>query len=417
MHPRQVPFHVIAKPIGPVCNLACDYCFYLDKAAIYPDESDWRMPLSTLEEFVKQYVAGQPGPVVSFAWQGGEPTLMGLEFFQKAVEYQKRYLPPGWRVENAFQTNGILLDAKWCEFLRENEFLVGISLDGPEQLHDAFRKDRNGGPTYNRVVSAIQLLQEHGVEYNVLCVVNRLNAQYPEAVYRFLRELGVQFIQFIPLVESMGEGRVSERSVDGPSFGRFLVKVFNEWILHDYGKVFIQTFEDCVSIWAGLGSRLCVFSSTCGRALAMEHNGDVYACDHYVFPQYFLGNIRGKTLREMVDSPNQVAFGWNKTAALPRCCRECEVRFVCNGACPKDRIAMTPDGEPGLNYLCQGYKQFFIYIDPYMREIVHGLKAQLPPDHISARLSRLYHQIWDVGRNDPCPCGSGRKYKRCCGQN
>lgn len=410
----KLPFHVMTKPIGPICNLACEYCFYLDKDGLYPNEKNFRMSDELLEEYIKQYIACQPGPVVPFAWQGGEPTLMGLEFFQKAVELQKKYLPEGWHAENAFQTNGILLDEAWCDFFRENSFLVGISIDGPAHLHDVYRKDRGGQSTHARVLKSMHLMKERQVEFNILCVVNNVNSQYPKEVYRFFRDEGAQFIQFIPIVEHLGGGKVSARTVDPQQFGRFLIGVFNEWVTHDIGRVFVQTFEECASVWAGLGARLCVFTEVCGRAMAMEHNGDVYSCDHYVFPEYKLGNMLEVPLSEIVESPFQKKFGRDKTDALPTYCRECDVRFICNGACPKDRFAFTPDGEPGLNYLCQGYKQFFHYVDPYMRALVEAIRRRLPPAKMRAQMMAVHKRIWDVGRNDPCPCGSGKKYKKCC---
>ncbi len=410
----KLPFHVMTKPIGPVCNLACEYCFYLEKDALYPKAEDFRMSDELLEEYVKQYIASQPGPIVPFAWQGGEPTLMGLEFFQKAVELQKKYLPQGWQVENAFQTNGILIDEDWCQFFRDNNFLIGLSVDGPEDLHNVYRKDRGGIGTHARVLKTMHLLQEQKVEYNILCVVNKANSQRPKEVYRFFRDEGAEFIQFIPIVEHFGEGKVSDRSVDPAQFGKFMIGVFNEWLTHDVGQVFVQTFEECASVWAGFGSRLCVFTEVCGRAMAMEHNGDVYSCDHYVFPEYKLGNILETPMAEIVECDFQKQFGRDKTAALPEYCRKCEVKFMCNGACPKDRFATTPDGEPGLNYLCQGYKQFFRYVNPYMQVLAQAIRARQTPEQMRDRMLLVHKKVWDVGRNEPCPCGSGKKYKKCC---
>ena len=348
------PFHVMVKPIGPICNLACDYCFYLDKKRLYPQEENFWMDEELLEDFIRQYIKRQPGPVVSFAWQGGEPTLRGIDFFKKAVELQKKYVPEGWQVENAFQTNGILLNDEWCDFFRKNDFLVGISIDGPAELHDVYRSDKEGHPTHEHVLKGLHLLQEHGVEYNVLCAVNNLNAMHPFEVYHFFKDEGVRYIQFIPIVERIGGARVSPRTVRAEDYGCFLIAVFNEWVRNDIGRTFIQIFEECIGIWMGLSPALCTLGETCGRAMIMEHNGDLYSCDHFVSPEYKLGNIREEALVDMVESPKQKKFGQDKRDALPRYCRECDVRFICNGGCPKDRFLQTPDGEGGLNYLCTG---------------------------------------------------------------
>jgi uncharacterized protein len=409
------PFHVMVKPAGPACNLACDYCFYLEKSSLYPKSQTFRMDEATLEEYIRQYFQCQPGPVVPFAWQGGEPTLMGLEFFQKVVELQKHYLPPGWRVENALQTNGTLLTEEWCRFLRDNRFLVGISLDGPPELHDVYRHTRQGEPTSSAVLRGLHLLQDNGVEYNVLCVVNDVNAQYPLKVYGFFREQGVQHIQFIPLVEHLGDGKVTTRSVVALDYGRFLIAVFNEWATYDLGQVFIQLFEECVSVWAGYGAHLCVLAETCGRGLILEHNGDVYACDHFVSPEYRLGNLSERPLVELVESTQQRDFGENKRDGLPGFCRRCAVRFICNGGCPKDRFLLTPQGQGGLNYLCAGYKQFFTYVGPFMEELAALVHRQQPPTIMREAAASQVEALWQhVGRNEPCPCGSGKKYKKCC---
>ena len=410
-----IPFHVMVKPAGPACNLACQYCFYLDKSSLYPESQAFRMDEATLEEFIRQYFQYQPGPVVPFAWQGGEPTLMGLEFFRKVVELQKHYLPPGWRVENALQTNGTLLTEEWCRFLRENGFLVGLSLDGPPELHDAYRHTKQGGPTSTAVLRGLHLLQDSGVEYNILCVVNDVNAQHPLEAYDFFREQGVQHIQFIPLVEHLGNGEVTTRSVPALDYGRFLTAVFNQWATYDLGRIFIQLFEECVSVWAGYGARLCVLAETCGRGLILEHNGDVYACDHFVFPEFRLGNLWEHPLDELVESTQQQNFGANKRDGLPSYCRRCTVRFICNGGCPKDRFLLTPQGQGGLNYLCAGYKQFFTYVAPFMEELAALFHQQEPPELMREAAAARVEALWrHVGRNEPCPCGSGKKYKKCC---
>lgn len=415
MKNAAVPFHVMVKSIGPICNLACSYCFYLDKKRLYPQEKNFRMSEELLEDFIRQYIKCQPGPVVSFAWQGGEPTLRGMDFFEKAVELQNKYVPEGWQVQNAFQTNGILLNNEWCDFFRKNDFLVGISIDGPAELHDVYRSDKEGHPTHKRVLNGLHLLQEHRVEYNVLCAVNNLNAVHPLEVYRFFKDEGVRYIQFIPIVERIGSAKVSPRTVRAEDYGRFLVAVFNEWVRNDIGRVFVQVFEECVGLWMGVDPALCTLGKSCGRALIMEHNGDLYSCDHFVSPEYKLGNIQEETLVDMVESPKQKKFGQDKRDALPRYCRECDVRFICNGGCPKDRFLQTPDGEDGLNYLCAGYKQFFNYTAVFMREIARMVGQKRSPLWIQEKMRELHSSIWkNVGRNDPCPCGSGKKYKKCC---
>lgn len=409
------PFHVMVKPIGPICNLSCSYCFYLEKKHLYPQEKNFRMSEELLEDFIRQYIQYQPGPVVSFAWQGGEPTLRGIDFFKRAVELQNKYVPEGWRIENAFQTNGILLNDEWCDFFRENDFLVGISIDGPAELHDSYRSDKEGRSTHKRVLSGLHLLQGHGVKCNVLCTVNNLNTMHPLEIYHFFKDEGVRYIQFIPIVEHMEDVKVSPRTVRAEDYGRFLLTVFNEWVKNDIGRVFVRTFEECVGLWMGVGPALCTLGETCGRALIMEHNSDLYSCDHFVSPEYRLGNIREEALIDMVESPKQKKFGQNKRDALPRYCRDCDVRFICNGGCPKDRFLKTPNGEGGLNYLCAGYKQFFNYTAVFMREIAQMIRQKRSPLFIQEEMRGLYSSIWkNTGRNDPCPCGSGKKYKKCC---
>ncbi len=410
-----IPFHVMVKPAGPACNLACQYCFYLSKDSLYPETRQFRMDDVALEEYIRQYLDCQPGPVVPFAWQGGEPTLMGLDFFQKVVDLQNRYLPAGWRVENALQTNGTLLTEDWCDFLRENGFLVGISLDGPPELHDTYRHTKQGGPTAEAVLRGLHLLQTKGVDYNILCVVNNVNVHYPLRVYEFFRGLGVEHIQFIPLVEHLGHGQVTGRTVHGLDYGRFLTSIFNYWAANDLGQAFVQLFEECLSVWVGYGAHLCIFTETCGRAMILEHNGDLYACDHFVFPGHRLGNLRTQSLHELVESPKQREFGLDKRDTLPAYCRECEVRFMCNGGCPKDRFMATPQGEEGLNYLCDGYKRFFTYIAPFMEDFATLFRQQAPPLLMAEKAKERLDALWQsIGRNDRCPCGSGLKYKKCC---
>lgn len=440
-HTRWRSFHVMVKPIGPVCNLNCAYCFYLDKEALYPGRHSWRMSDETLECFIRQYIEAQQVPEVSFAWQGGEPTLLGVDFFRRVVALQERYLPPGKRLINALQTNGTLLDDEWCAFLREHNFLVGLSLDGPRHLHDVYRRDKQGRGTFDAAMRGLRLMQQHQVEFNILCTVNRVNSQHPLEVYRFFRGEGVQFIQFIPIVERLSESsaEVSEASVRPEDYGHFLCAIYDEWVRHDVGKIYVQIFEVAFSIWLGRGAGLCVFEPTCGQAMALEHNGDLYSCDHYVFPEYFLGNIHEKPLVELVGQSFQQKFGADKRDALPYYCRRCEVRFLCHGECPKNRILTTPDGEPGLNYLCAGLKRFFHHIGPTMEWMARAFEQGRPPAGIMEVLRRSRGlplslaampvetisapkdsnrpaATTAVGRNAPCPCGSGRKYKHCCGR-
>jgi uncharacterized protein len=419
-------FHIMSKPRGAICNMDCKYCYFLSKERLYPD-STFRMSTELLEEYTRQYIEAQQVPEVTFAWQGGEPTLMGLDFFRQAVEYQQKYRRPGTRISNALQTNAVLLDDDWCQFFKENNFLIGASLDGPQQLHDAYRVDKGGNPTFERVMNGIRLMQQHGVEFNVLTTVHAANADHPLELYRFLRdEVKTQFIQFIPIVERENESgfqegtATAERSVTAAQYGQFLCAIFDEWARRDVGRVFVQIFDVALAAWSGDRPGLCVFEETCGTAMAMEHNGDVYSCDHFVEPNYFLGNMTDNTLIDIVGSEEQYAFGQAKRDTLPNYCRECNVRFVCNGGCPKNRFIETPDGQPGLNYLCAGYKVFFIHIDESMRFMAHELKQRRPPANVmryllkqDAELEALFAK---AGRNDPCPCGSGLKFKRCHGR-
>ena len=440
-------FHVMTKPIGPICNLDCKYCFYLEKENLYQSERkehpSWQMPDDVLESYIRQYIEAQQVPEISFAWQGGEPTLLGVRFFRKVVALQAKYAN-GKRITNALQTNGTLLDDEWCAFLAENRFLVGLSVDGPRDLHDTYRVDKQQRPTFDRVMQGLEHLKKHRVEFNTLTVVNRKNSQKPLDVYRFLRDIGSGFIQFIPLVErapaapgartpdgliqlslaappvpgnSGSRSPVTDWSVRAEDYGAFLVGIFDEWVRRDVGRVFVQLFDVALGNWIGAGSGLCVFAEQCGSALAIEHNGDVYACDHYVYPEYRRGNIAHQALADMVGSPEQKKFGCDKSDTLPRYCRECEVRFACNGECPKHRFVRTPDGEWGLNYLCPAYKRFFNHMDPYLRTMGQLLNANRAPAEIMALIAqREQAQSWKtVSRNDPCPCGSGKKYKKCHG--
>jgi uncharacterized protein len=381
------------KPRGALCNLSCQYCYFLKKENLYPGGS-FRMSEETLELYTRQYIQAQPAPEVNFYWQGGEPTLMGLEFFQLAVKLQKKYSVPGKKIQNFFQTNATQLDADWCQFFKDNEFLVGVSLDGPRELHDAYRRDKGGRPTFDRVMAGLDLLKQHGVEFNILATVNRANAGSPLEVYRFLRDkVGAQFLQFIPIVDRENatgnqEGfQVRKHSVTGKQYGEFLIAVFDEWVRRDVGKTYVQIFDVALQAWVGQRPGLCIFEPTCGQGLAVEHTGDVYACDHFVEPGFLLGNIHETSLENLVVDPRQIAFGQEKLRTLPKYCLECKVRFLCNGGCPKDRIRKTPGGEEGLNFLCAGYQAFFTNIDRPMQMMASLLRAGRAPAEVMKKLA------------------------------
>jgi uncharacterized protein len=423
---RTVPaFHVMLKPRGAICNLDCSYCYYLAKELLYPG-SRFRMASDLLEDYTRQYIEAQRVPEVTFAWQGGEPTLMGLDFFRLAMQFQQKYQRPGMHIQNTLQTNGTILDDEWCSFFREHHFLIGLSLDGPRAMHDAYRVDKGGKPTFDRVMEGVAMLKKHDVEFNILTTLHAANVDHPSEVYHFLRdEVGTQYMQFIPIVEPekethlQGEDAVTNRSVTARQYGDFLIAIFDEWVRRDVGRVYVQIFEVALAAWVGAPKGLCIFEETCGAALAMEHNGDVYSCDHFVEPTYKLGNLKQRPLLAMVNSQQQYQFGQAKRDTLPRYCRECPVLFVCNGGCPKDRILSTPDGEPGLNYLCEGYKAFFTHIDRPMRRMAEELQAERSPANIMYFLAQeeqeLQRRFAQAGRNDPCPCGSGHKFKKCHG--
>lgn len=387
-------FHIMLKPRASICNLDCKYCYYLSKRNLYP-ESDCRMNDNTLEEFIHQYINAQRVPEVTFGWQGGEPTLMGLDFFKRAVRLQKKYARPGMQIYNTLQTNGTLLNDEWGKFFYENSFLIGLSLDGPPQLHNTYRIDKEGNPTFARVKKGLDILKRYNIEFNILTCVHAANAEYPLEVYRFLRdEIGTKFIQFIPIVErdndtGFQEGnKITSRSVTGRQYGKFLITIFNEWVRRDVGRVFVQIFDIALGAWLGMLAALCIFTPTCGTALAMEHNGDLYACDHFVEPKHKRGNFLDASIVKLVGSQEQFTFGQNKYNLLPTYCRECKVSFVCNGGCPKNRVLSTRDGEPGLNYLCEGYKAFFTYIDPYMQFMAEQLRNKEPAAKIMEHLTK-----------------------------
>ena len=378
----------MAKPRGAICNLECRYCYYLHKKDLYP-ESSFYMPDEVLETFIRQYIRSQPAPVNTFYWQGGEPLLMGLDFFQRAVEIQEKHRKPGMVIQNCLQTNGTLLDEDWGKFLHQHRFLIGLSLDGPAEMHNAYRVDKGGRPTFDRVVKGLEVLKRHHVAFNVLTCVHSANVNHPLEVYRFIRdEVGCQHIQFIPIVEIQrgthqgSELKVTEHTVGSIDYGKFLMAIFDEWVRHDVGKIFIQTFEATLGAWYSRTPGLCIFEKTCGQVPVLEHNGDLFSCDHFVTPEHFLGNILTDEIDDLVRSTKQRQFGRNKQDTLPKYCRNCSVRFVCNGGCSKDRFAITPDGEAGLNYLCEGYKLFFQYTTPYMKVMTDLLHQRKPPSKV-----------------------------------
>lgn len=376
------PFHVMAKPSGAGCNLDCKYCFYLEKEKLYP-KGPHRMSDAVLEAYVRGQIAAQPeDSEVLFAWQGGEPTLMGLGFFEKAIALQKRH-GAGRRIANAFQTNGVLLDAAWGEFLARERFLVGLSIDGPADLHDLHRVDKGGRPTFDKVMRGLEVLKRHQVEFNTLTVVHRESALRPLDVYRFLTEAGSTHLQFIPLVDREGETEaVTAASVRAQDYGTFLTSVWDHWLRHDVGRIHVQLFDVMLGVWLGHPSALCLFRETCGDAVALEHNGDLYSCDHFVTPRHRLGNLLDQSLGEMAHGPGQRRFGRNKAVSLPRFCRDCEVHFACRGECPKNRFTRTPDGEPGLNYLCAAYKHFLTHANPGLRGMAWLALHRQPPSGI-----------------------------------
>lgn len=382
----------MAKPVGSSCNMACEYCYYLEKSGLYDTASRHAMSEETLELYIRQYIGSQTADSVQFVWHGGEPVVRGLDFYRRAVELQKKYAG-GRHIENCLQTNGTLLTEEWCRFLRDNGWLVGLSIDGPQQFHDEYRRDRADKPTFQRVMKAVRLLQRHRVEWNAMAVVNEYNADHPHEFYRFFKNIGCRYIQFTPVVERRGadgrlasgrdrEGRLMSFSVTPRQWGDFLIALFDEWVKEDVGKYFIQIFDATLANWAGVEPGLCSLAARCGHAAVMEHNGDIYSCDHFVFPEYRLGNIHDKTIVEMMSCERQQTFGLMKETALPRQCRECRYGFACHGECPRSRFAVSADGEPGLNYLCEGYMRFFDHIAPYMEFMKSELEAGRPPSNV-----------------------------------
>jgi len=404
-------YHLLVKPTGANCNLDCAYCFYLSKEALYP-ETKSRMSSEVLETYIRQRLSQSDEADITIAWQGGEPTIIGIDFFKESIEIVNKYKKPDQNVLYTIQTNGLLIDDEWCAFFKKNNFLVGLSMDGPREMHDAYRVDKRGNGSFHLVMRAWESLRRNGVDFNILCTVHAANADHPLEVYRFLRdEIQASFIQFIPIVErttaellpaankgwGVHPGRerplytqrgnlVTERSVGSEQFGEFLIAIFDEWVRRDVGNVFVQTFDVALGSWMGQHN-LCIFSPRCGDALAMEYNGDVYSCDHYVEPSYYLGNIAEDNLLDLVISNKQKNFGQEKFNSLPKYCRECEVLFSCHGECPRNRFKDTPDGEPGLNYLCEGYRKFFNHVDRPMKAMARLIRRGRFADEIRTESS------------------------------
>lgn len=397
--PFSAPLYIMAKPAGPACNLACKYCYYLEKKDLFEPKQRPVMTDATLERYIRTYIEAHTTKQVEFVWHGGEATLRPLSFFRRAMELQKLYAA-GHDICNALQTNGTLLTPEWCRFLHDNNWLVGISIDGPQEFHDEYRRNPMGKPTFLSVMKGIRLLQQYNVEWNAMAVVNDYNADHPLEFYRFFKEIGCRYLQFTPIVERVKPdghlatpldscGTLTEMSVTPEQWGNFLCALFDEWIKEDVGQVFVQIFDSTLANWAGVSPGLCTLDTNCGHAAVMEHNGDVYSCDHFVFPRYRLGNIHSDTVISMMGSERQLKFGAAKSATLPRQCRECRWQFACHGECPKNRFATTADGEPGLNYLCEGYRKFFAHVAPYMDFMKKELEAKRAPANVMRALDRI----------------------------
>ncbi len=431
-------FHLLAKPTGSTCNIDCTYCFFLSKEALYPNDKH-RMSDATLEAYISQLLQSHRTPEVTVAWQGGEPTLMKLEFFERAVELVEKHRRPGQTVNHTIQTNGLLIDDEWCVFFKKHDFLVGLSVDGPRELHDTYRVDRRGKGTFDLVMRGWRHLRDHGVEFNILCTVNAANEKHGRAVYRFFRdELGAKWVQFIPIVERATEetleianqgwseqpgqkrllytqtgNLVTERSVGGEQYGRFLVDIFEEWVRHDVGTVYVQIFDVTLESYFGR-HLLCIHAPTCGYGPALESNGDLYSCDHFVEPRFLLGNIHETHMQTMVASPQQRKFGQDKHDTLTPQCLKCEVRPLCNGGCPKDRFALSKDGDPGQNYLCSGLELFYMHTRPAMRTMAQLLQRRRAPSDVMALTAA---EDKKGGPYRLCPCGGGRKFRFCHGDD
>ena len=400
--PFAKPLYVMLKPAGAHCNLACKYCYYLEKNNLYDKSHRHIMSDEMLEQFTREYIEAQTMPQVLFTWHGGEPLMRSIDFYKKALTLQKKYAR-GRRIDNIIQTNGTMLTDEWCEFFAQNNWLVGISIDGPQEYHDHYRLTTTGNPSWQKVMHGIELLKKHHVEWNAMAVVNAYNANHPLEFYHFFKDNGCQYLQFTPIVERLTkhqDGRtlasladnheipLADFSVTPEQWGNFLCAIFDEWVRNDVGKMFVEIFDCTLANWMGVLPGICAYSKNCGHAGVMEHNGDVYSCDHFVFPEYKLGNIRDHTLIEMLYGDKQHAFSRLKHTSLPRQCKECDMEFACHGECPKNRFEKDKYGEPGLNYLCKGYYQYYSHVAPYMDFMKRELQAQRPPANIMEALKK-----------------------------
>ena len=407
-------FVVMAKPVGSVCNLHCSYCYYLDAGARNGQFHQQRMTDQLLENYIRQYIEASPGPTVQFTWHGGEPALAGLDFYKKAVALQKKYLPQGWECWNNLQTNGLLLNDEWCEFLAENHFDVGLSIDGSQQIHDRYRKHPNGRGSFEEAAAAVRRLQAHGIQPDLLCTVTADSAKDPLAVYRGLKSLNTGWIQFIPIVRREN-GKVTPDSVTPEGYGKFLCDIFDQWIYHDLGQLDIQLFAEMALVWSGGEASLCWMAPVCGRVLIVEQDGGVYSCDHFVDPQHHIGNIQEASLAQLAELPFQQQFGNAKRDKLTSQCKNCRWLSLCNGGCLKDRFAVSEEGEPGLYYLCDGLRALFAHGEKPLKQVMEYSRRGIRPEAIKNILRTEALERWKgVGRNDPCPCGSGKKAKHCC---
>jgi len=409
-------FQIFAKPAGPICNLDCHYCYYLKKEQLYPGGESFCMPDDVLEQYIVQHIDACPESLIRFSWHGGEPTVLGLDYFRKIVTLQRKHKPPNRLIANGMQTNGILLDDEWCRFLGAEGFAVGLSLDGPQEMHDQYRLTKDQEPTHKKAMRGYELLSKYKVYCDILCVVNSYNCLYPLKVYQFFRRIEAPYVSFLPMVEPRPdtEGSISPLTIPTGAWGTFLCTIFDEWVSRDIGRIKVQIFEEAARTAFGQKHSLCIFRPTCGDIPAIEHNGDFFSCDHFVDAEHCLGNIREIPLVDLLESSAQRAFGQAKLDTLPRYCRDCEVRSMCNGGCPKNRFLITPDGESGLNYLCAGYKRFFTHCKPFVSEVAAQWRRQSLEQGILVTQAAGAWTNRTPGRNDPCPCGSGKKYKICC---
>lgn len=411
---HKLPFTIMIKPAGSLCNMRCRYCYYLD--TVYPEAAAaHRMTDAVLETFVQSYIEASPGPVVAFTWHGGEPALCGVDFYRKAVSLQKRYLPEGWSVINNLQTNGTLLDEAFCSFLEEAGFDVGLSIDGPRSVHDANRRLADGSPSFAETEAAVKRLLAHGIRPDLLCTVNAASVTRAAEVYRYLRDLGTGWIQFIPIVNRLEDGSVTEDSVTPEAYGEFLKDVFFQWFFHDMGRVNVQMFAEMAKVLAGGEASLCTMAPVCGNVLVCEYDGSIYACDHFVDPAHRLGGLKESSLQSLLQSESQLGFGHSKKESLTAQCRRCPYLALCSGGCLKDRFGHSADGEKGHDWLCTGLLSFFDYAVPLLQEAIRLSSLHMPAAQITERLLKAERMKYQsVGRNDPCPCGSGRKFKSCC---